>query len=150
TLTFFRQSGSFVVNILTEQQEYLSRCFATPSQERYKHFCSTPYHYSATGSPVLDSALAFVDARIVAEYPGGDHIIFIGQVEAMGVGDQVAFSEDAGERHSSFNEYGGNTEIDDKAAPLVYYRGQYRHLNHDYQRPSLARHYDEKDTLKVR
>lgn len=150
TLTFFRKSCSFVVNILTDQQEHLSRCFATPSQERYEHFCHVPYHFVATGSPVLDSALAFIDARIVAEYPAGDHVIFIGHVEAMGVGDQTAFTDDAGEQRSNFNGHSGNTAIDDKAAPLAYYRGQYRHLDHDYQRPSLAVHYDEQGYLKVR
>src|SRR6266567_1590497 len=89
TLSFIRESGTFAVNILTDQQEHLSRCFATPSEERYKHFCYAGYRIAATGSPVLDGALAFIDARVVAEYPGGDHVIFIGQVEALGAGGQL-------------------------------------------------------------
>ena len=31
----------------------------------------------------------------------------------------------------------------EQKAPLVYYRGQYRHLAQDYQRPSLAASYVE-------
>src|SRR6266581_6640630 len=79
TLPCIRESGTFVVNILTNQQEHLSRCFATSSEERYEHFCHAGYHLAATGSPVIDGLLAFIDARIVAEYPGGDHAIFVGQ-----------------------------------------------------------------------
>src|SRR5438105_315272 len=70
TLPYFRESGAFVVNILTDQQECLSRCFATPSRARYEHFCHASFHLAATGSPVIDGVLAFIDARIVSEYPG--------------------------------------------------------------------------------
>ncbi len=150
TLVYFRKSGSFAVNILTDQQEYLSRCFATSSQERYEHFCHVGYHFAVTGSPVINGALAFIDARIVAEYPGGDHIIFIGQVEAIGVGDQVSFTDNAGEQRSNLTGYSDNAALDDNAAPLAYYRGQYHHLAPDYQRPSLALYYDEEGDLNVR
>src|SRR5947209_18269219 len=34
-----RNSGTFVVNILTAEQEHLSRCFATSTPERYEYFC---------------------------------------------------------------------------------------------------------------
>ncbi len=36
-----------------------------------------------------------------------------------------------------------NIATEDKAAPLAYYRGQYRHLARDYQKPSLAPAHDE-------
>jgi flavin reductase (DIM6/NTAB) family NADH-FMN oxidoreductase RutF len=73
-LPFIRASGSFAVNILTSEQENLSRCFATTSSERYEHFCYASFHLASTGSPILDGALAFIDSRIVAEYPGGDNL----------------------------------------------------------------------------
>ncbi len=144
TLPYIRESGTFVVNILTDQQEDLSRCFATTSQERYEHFCHASYHVAATGSPVIDGALAFIDTRVVAEYPGGDHVIFVAQVEAMGVGGQVAFANEADEQHANLIGNNGNVPLEDKKAPLAYYRGQYRHLALDYQLPSLAAYYDEK------
>lgn len=143
TLSYIRESGSFAVNILTNQQEHLSRCFATPSQERYQQFCSASYHLAATGSPIIDGALAFIDTHVVAEYPGGDHVIFVGQVEAMGIGQQAAFAGELDKEHIDSIGQNGNAPIEDKAAPLAYYRGQYRHLARDYQRPSLAVHYDE-------
>lgn len=149
-LSFIRESGIFAVNILTNQQEDLSRCFATSSQERYEHFCRASYHVAATGAPILDGALAFVDARIVAEYPGGDHVIFLGQVVAMGSDGQAAFANEADQEHNTLAEWvgdgAGNTYLvhsKDQKAPLAYYRGQYRHLAGDYQRPSLVAYYDE-------
>jgi flavin reductase (DIM6/NTAB) family NADH-FMN oxidoreductase RutF len=144
-LAALRTSGTFVVNVLTSAQEHLSRCFATSSQERYEYFCHVSYHTATTGSPVLDDALAFIDTRIVAEYPGGDHAIFVGQVVAMGTNSQVAFAAEAEEQHCGLLHYEGNSmngakpyPSSDKKWPLVYYRAQYYHLAPDYQRPSLA------------
>src|SRR5712692_85020 len=142
-LPFIRASGSFAVNILTSEQENLSQCFATTSSERYEHFCHASFHLASTGSPILDGALAFIDSRIVAEYPGGDHVIFLGLVEAMGVGGQVAFADETGAERSNLLSNNGNITTEDKAAPLAYYRGQYRHLARDYQKPSLAPAHDE-------
>ncbi len=149
-LPFIRASGTFAVNILTSEQEALSRCFATSSEERYEHFCHASYHIAATGSPILDGALAFIDSRIVAEYPGGDHVIFLAQVVAMGTDGQVAFASDVDQEHSNLTELKIDEPgeayfrlIKDQKTPLAYYRSQYRHLARDYQRPSLAAYYDE-------
>jgi|SRR6266566_2402246 len=143
TLSYIRESGVFAVNILTDQQEEFSRCFATSSEERYTYFCHARFHEAATGSPILVGALAFIDTRVVAQYPGGDHVIFLGRVEAMGVGGQVAFANETGAEHSNLLSNNGNIATEDKAAPLAYYRGQYRHLAPDYQKPSLAPPRDE-------
>lgn len=148
TLPFLRASGHFAVSFLTAEQEALSRCFATSSAEHYDRFCHAPYHVAATGSPVLDGALAFVDARIVAEYPGGDHAIFLGQVEAMGTDGRAQFLNAAAREHSTLTEWSEEGPDALQAAqparwPLAYYRGQYRHLARDYKRPSLAAYYDE-------
>jgi flavin reductase (DIM6/NTAB) family NADH-FMN oxidoreductase RutF len=150
TVPLLRESKAFVVNMLTNQQEYLSRCFATHSKDRYEHFCHAPYHIAATGAPVLDDVLAFIDARIVAEYPGGDHVIFLGQVEAMGISGQVVFADEAGRARSTLPDHTHNGNIpSEEKHPLVYYRAQYRHLASQYKKPSIetsipaAVHYDE-------
>jgi flavin reductase (DIM6/NTAB) family NADH-FMN oxidoreductase RutF len=135
TLPVIRESGVFAVNILTDKQEHLSRCFATPSRERFECFCHAGYHVAATGAPIIDDTLAFIDARVVAEYPGGDHVIFIGQVEALGTSGQAVFADEEDREHSTVVEYGSNGT---EKVPLAYYLGQYRHLAKDYQKPSLA------------
>jgi flavin reductase (DIM6/NTAB) family NADH-FMN oxidoreductase RutF len=148
-LPFIRESGNFAVNILTSEQENLSRCFATTSSERYEHFCHASFYVASTGSPIIDGTLAFIDSRIVAEYPGGDHVIFLGLVEAMGTNGYTAFAseEDQGSHliELKINEgnHSNNLNHNDSEAPLVYYQGKYRHLARDYQRPSLAAYSDE-------
>lgn len=140
TIPLLRESQKFAVNILTEQQEDLSRCFASSGSNRYKNFCNASYRKVATGAPVIENVLAFIDAKVVAEYPGGDHVIFLGQVEAMGTGDQTVFADDtervyepALEPRKQHNGSSGVEEID----PMVFYRGKYRQLSEQYQAPSL-------------
>ena len=137
TLAQFRESGIFAVNMLTEEQEELSRCFATPNKDRFGAFCHAPHYTVATGAPVLTDVLAFVDARIVAEYPGGDHAIFLGQVEAIGYDGKVFFMDE--ERSDLYHESGrnGHTAVKDEK-PLAYYRGQYRRIADAYRAPSLS------------
>lgn len=132
-LPAIRESGIFAVNILSSQQEYLSSCFATPSADRYEHFCFADFQTAATGAPILSDTLAFIDTRVVAEYPGGDHVIFVGQVEAMGAAGQVIFADDTTPAMSA-------SATDAEALPLGYYRGQYRHLAPGYTKPSLNSH----------
>jgi flavin reductase (DIM6/NTAB) family NADH-FMN oxidoreductase RutF len=77
------ESGVFAVNFLSRDQESLSVCFAGHSEERFSSFCGVTSHTIATGAPIFDDSLGFVDCRIVATYPGGDHTIILGQVEAQ-------------------------------------------------------------------
>ena len=137
TLPVIRESGSFAVNILTNEQEELSRCFAGSTEERYEHFCHASFHIAATGAPIIDDVLAFIDARVVAEYPAGDHVIFLGQVEAMGTNGHVAFAHEEDQQLADLN--GHINEAGNEKAPLAYYRGKYRHLAYDYVKPSLAK-----------
>src|ERR1700712_860221 len=70
-------SGRFVVNILQDQQEHLSRRFANASEDKFKGIAS---HTGELGLPVLDQALAVVECRLHTTLDGGDHTIFIGEV----------------------------------------------------------------------
>ena len=38
-----------------------------------------------TGSPLLDSALAWVECQIVSSLPAGDHIVFVAEVAEVGL-----------------------------------------------------------------
>lgn len=96
------RNGYYAVNILGEEQSALSDCFAGRSDFRYTNFCDVKSHVVATGAPVFDDALAFIDCRIVNIFPGGDHSIFVGRVEALG---------------------------SDERLPLLYYRGKYPRLD---------------------
>ncbi len=134
-IPLIRASQSFAVNMLTAEQEHLSRCFSTHSEERFDRFCHASYHTAVTGVPILDGSLAFIDARMTAEYPGGDHAIFLGQVVAMGMGEHAIFAEETDQAISTLPPASMNGSSDD-IPPLVYYKAQYRHLGGVYHHPS--------------
>ncbi|GHO67607.1 flavin reductase [Ktedonobacter sp. SOSP1-52] len=140
TLPLIRDSKVFAVNMLTQQQEELSNCFATSSPERFDFFCNATHHTAVTGAPILDKTLAFIDARVVAEYPGGDHSIFLGQVAAMGTAERTLFVEDGFDQHydaAIANGQNGSSQHADPS-PLLYYQGQYRHLGNLQRKPTLT------------
>lgn len=77
-------TGSFCVNILAEDQESLSRTFATKDADK---FAGVGYSGEISmAGPVLDGILAWLGCRIVAEHEGGDHVIVVGEVTDLGVG----------------------------------------------------------------
>jgi flavin reductase (DIM6/NTAB) family NADH-FMN oxidoreductase RutF len=74
----------FAVNILAEGQEHLSRFFSTDSRPEGPHaFDGIPYRPGRTGAPLLDGCLGVLECRVAARHPGGDHTIFVGEVEAI-------------------------------------------------------------------
>jgi flavin reductase (DIM6/NTAB) family NADH-FMN oxidoreductase RutF len=80
------ESGVFAVSILGDEQEFLSERFAARAPLVNTRFDGVPYHTSITGSPLLVDSLAWYDCRVEATHDGGDHTIFIGRVEAVGLG----------------------------------------------------------------
>ena len=57
-----------------------------------------------TGSPVLDDCLGFIDCTVWARYAGGDHTLFVGEVQAAAVSEG------------------------DDLRPLLFYSSRYRKL----------------------
>jgi len=72
-----KEGGHFAVNILAEDQELVSRRFASKDADRFE---GLGYSEGETGAPVLSGVLASLECRIVAAYPGGDHTIVVGEV----------------------------------------------------------------------
>ncbi len=69
----------FAVNMLGEDQEIISRRFASRDEDR---FGGLGYREGPAGSPLLDGAICHVECRIAHTYPGGDHTIVVGEVES--------------------------------------------------------------------
>jgi 3-hydroxy-9,10-secoandrosta-1,3,5(10)-triene-9,17-dione monooxygenase reductase component len=88
--------GRFCVNVLGERQQDLAQRFGGPGRDRFAGVSWSP---SPAGAPVLDGALAWIDATIEAAHDGGDHVVVHGRVTDLGSGD------------------GGR--------PLLFYRGGY-------------------------
>src|SRR3990170_864381 len=75
------ESGIFAVNILSQEQEDLSRFFASAQSAKDHSLAGIPHRFGAVGAPILEGCLAFLECRVVEMFPGGDHTIFIGEVE---------------------------------------------------------------------
>jgi len=84
-------SGAFAVSLLPASAEGLSVQFA--KREMTGRFDGVRWRAEATGSPVLDEALAWLDCRVAAVHAAGDHSIVIGRVEACGstAGEPLVF-----------------------------------------------------------
>jgi flavin reductase (DIM6/NTAB) family NADH-FMN oxidoreductase RutF len=83
---FMEASGRYAVNVLAEDQQWLSDCFSganvTPNRDA---FCGASWHPGQTGVPLIAGAIAALECRVVERIPLGDHLLFIGAVEAVGV-----------------------------------------------------------------
>ena len=73
------QAEFFAVNFLAEDQEELSRVFASRSRKRFQ---GIPHASSANGAPLLKGCLGYIECRKTASHAHGDHTILIGEVLA--------------------------------------------------------------------
>ena len=77
---------SFAVNILAADQEQISRYFSWRDRPRgAEAFDEIPHGVSATGCPIIEGAAGYLDCRLSAAHEAGDHVIFIGEVQALDV-----------------------------------------------------------------
>jgi flavin reductase (DIM6/NTAB) family NADH-FMN oxidoreductase RutF len=84
-------SRRYAVNILAEDQQWLSDCFAganvTPSREA---FCGAPWHAGATGLPLITGAIATLECAVQDRFEVGDHYLYVGRVEACAIDEPAA------------------------------------------------------------
>ena len=74
--------GRFCVNVLGEDDEATCRAFAVSGGDK---FAGIAWHSSPTGSPVLDSALAWFDCTTNAVTDAGDHRFVLADVHDLSV-----------------------------------------------------------------
>src|SRR4029078_10628019 len=78
-LTIFQNASHFTVNVLGASQQTLASQFAKSSGDKFADATWTP----VLGNPqVLADSVANFQCRAANRYYGGDHIIFLGAVEA--------------------------------------------------------------------
>lgn len=97
--TVFEQASHYAIHILTADQEELSQRFAMRQEDR---FAGLDWQPGPGGAPLLSGCCATFEVANEIRHPGGDHLLFIGQVER--------FSHDPA------------------AVPLLYFGGAYRRL----------------------
>lgn len=98
TECYERLSGgtdAYCLNILTEGQRDLGEFFADMIELDEDPFESRPVRTEATGAPVFENSLAYLDCSVEAAHEAGDHTIYVGRVEAGDVldggGDPLLF-----------------------------------------------------------
>ena len=75
------KAGFFAVNILARDQEELAMKLATKKGDSWSHGLDEVSHQvAATGAPIIDGSIAYLDCKTLTEHHGGDHTIFIGEV----------------------------------------------------------------------
>lgn len=90
-------TGSFCVNVLAADQLSVCQAFASKGGDKY---ASVTWRTAATGAPVLEGVVAWMDCSIEDVAEAGDHWFVSGRIEAMAV------------------------ERDD-VGPLLFFRGRY-------------------------
>jgi flavin reductase (DIM6/NTAB) family NADH-FMN oxidoreductase RutF len=100
TQALIERSQVFSVSLLAAGQEELSNRFASKKEE-HRRFEGLACETGVTGCPRIPGALGYLDCRVVQAVDAGDHIVYIGSVEAAEVAD---------------------------SGPLVYFRARYHSL----------------------
>lgn len=93
----FLEAGHFALSLLTQEDVKISERFALAAPEL--RFEGLAVRAEATGAPILEGALAWLDCTLWKTIEAGDHTVIIGRVETAG------FREDGD--------------------PLLYFRGRY-------------------------
>ncbi|MDQ0749255.1 3-hydroxy-9,10-secoandrosta-1,3,5(10)-triene-9,17-dione monooxygenase reductase component [Streptomyces africanus] len=97
------RAGVFCVNVLGAHQSDLCRAFAVSGADK---FAGVAYDAApVSGSPRLSGAVAWIDCAIHAVHTGGDHLVVVGRVDALG------------------------TAADDPDGPLLFHRGRFARLS---------------------
>jgi flavin reductase (DIM6/NTAB) family NADH-FMN oxidoreductase RutF len=94
----FEPAGVFAVNFLGAGQEEISQRFAVSGGDK---FAGLRWRRGRLGAPLLAGTIGHLECRIVHAYDGGDHTIYVGEIEAAEAND---------------------------GEPLVYFRGAYRRV----------------------
>jgi flavin reductase (DIM6/NTAB) family NADH-FMN oxidoreductase RutF len=76
----FREAERFVVNILADDQVEVSNRFARGGADK---FSGCPTHPGLGGVPLIEGCAAYLECRRINSFPGGDHLVFLGQVDRI-------------------------------------------------------------------
>ncbi len=79
-------AGHYCVNILADDQEDIARAFAGKHEDKFSGVGWRPS--VATGAPVINGVLAWIDCQIDAVHAAGDHWIVVGRVLDLEIGHE--------------------------------------------------------------
>lgn len=108
SLAAFRNARHYAVNVLAAEQQWISDCFAGRGNDGFEAVVTRE---GLSGAPLIQGCTAWFECSHESQYPGGDHLIFLGMVQRFAwspAGDPLIFhagryrrlrSEDGGKNH---------------------------------------------------
>ncbi|HZQ60399.1 MAG TPA: flavin reductase family protein [Casimicrobiaceae bacterium] len=93
SLAAFEKSTHYAVNVLCAEQIALAGRFASPVEDRFE---GVEWRRGKAGMPLFDGCVAWFECSSLSKHEGGDHVIFLGQVEDFGHGDHLPLLYSAG------------------------------------------------------
>ena len=101
-----KETGCFALNMLGKGQQGACFAFFKPTTKEGDSLNGEKYKAGANGCPILESAPAFAECKLVETVEKGDHSIFIGEVIDAGVqnpiegrpDNAILFMQDLGEK----------------------------------------------------
>lgn len=84
------EAGTFALSILSDTQIELGKKFAYDREARNAPRDYAAYWTSERGELLFQDALGYFECRVTAEYPGGDHTIFLAEVVACALNESAA------------------------------------------------------------
>lgn len=80
-----KTTGAFALNVLGKGQQQLAFSFFKPAVREGTTISGEPFRTGVTGAPLLASATAFVECRVLDAVERGDHTVFVAEVVEAGV-----------------------------------------------------------------
>ena len=117
----FEASSHFSINVLNKDQRHISNQFATSTDNKFQ---GIKWDKGLGGAPTLLDCIATFECSNIQHHQGGDHIIFIGQVERVSTNSGIPLLYNYGKygiptRHP--DEQGDKKLIDDFDELLFWY-----------------------------
>jgi flavin reductase (DIM6/NTAB) family NADH-FMN oxidoreductase RutF len=78
SLSLWEKDKGYAVNVLAENQRDLAERFARSGSKKW---AGTTYAEGFFGAPVLPGVAAVLECVAWSRHPGGDHVLFIGEVK---------------------------------------------------------------------
>lgn len=104
SLEAFCRAQHYAVNVLAEDQEWISSHFSVRGDDP---FAPVEFIPGLAGVPLIAGCLAWFECAPEAHYPGGDHLVLVGRILRFAQGR--------------------------KSSPLVFHGGRYRRLSGESQ-----------------
>lgn len=87
--SIIKTAGAFALNILGKNQAPTAYAFFKSATKEDGEINGESVRIGSTGAPIIESAPAYVECRLVETFEKGDHSIFIGEVVDAGLKEAI-------------------------------------------------------------